>query len=85
MNFIGIDVGTSSIKALLVDENGKVLASSNPEYPFQTPAPLQAETDPEVWWDATCKAIRELLGHTSADLIGGVGLTGQIPLTPIYW
>lgn len=48
MNFIGIDVGTSSIKALLVDENGKVLASSNPEYPFQTPAPLQAETDPEV-------------------------------------
>ena len=78
MNFIGIDVGTSSIKALLVDENGKVLASSNPEYPFQTPAPLQAETDPEVWWDATCKAIRELLGHTSADLIGGVGLTGQM-------
>ena len=78
MNFIGIDVGTSSIKALLVDENGKVLASSNPEYPFQTPAPLQAETDPEVWWDATCKAIRDLLNQTSADLIGGVGLTGQM-------
>jgi len=78
MNFIGIDVGTSSIKALLVDENGQVLASSNPEYPFQTPAPLQAETDPEVWWHATCKAIRELLNQTSADLIGGVGLTGQM-------
>jgi xylulokinase len=78
MNFIGIDVGTSSIKALLVDENGQVLASSNPEYPFQTPAPLQAETDPEVWWDATCKAIRHLLSQTSADLIGGVGLTGQM-------
>ena len=78
MNFIGIDVGTSSIKALLVDENGKVLASSNPEYAFQTPAPLQAETDPEVWWDATCKAIRELLSQTSTDLIGGVGLTGQM-------
>ncbi len=78
MNFIGIDVGTSSIKALLVDENGKVLASSNPEYPFQTPAPLQAETDPEVWWDATCRAIRELLTNTSAESVAGIGLTGQM-------
>jgi xylulokinase len=78
MNFIGIDVGTSSIKALLVDENGKVLASSNPEYPFQTPAPLQAETDPEVWWDATCRALRELVGKTDASSIAGVGLTGQM-------
>ena len=78
MNFIGIDVGTSSVKALLVDDNGKVLASSNPGYPFQTPAPLQAETDPGVWWDATCKAIRELLSQTSAELIRGVGLTGQM-------
>ncbi len=78
MNFIGIDVGTSSIKALLVDGNGKVLASSNPEYPFQTPAPLQAETDPEVWWDATCKAIRELLSQISPESVSGIGLTGQM-------
>ena len=78
MKFIGIDVGTSSIKALLVDSSGKVLASSNPEYPFQTPAPLQAETDPEVWWDATCKALNELLKDVAPESIAGVGLTGQM-------
>ena len=78
MNFIGIDVGTSSIKALLVDGEGRVIASSNPEYPFQTPAPLQAETDPEVWWEATCRALRELVGKTDAASISGIGLTGQM-------
>ncbi len=78
MNFIGIDVGTSSIKALLVDPTGNVLATSNPEYPFQTPAPLCAETDPDVWWDATCKAIRELLAVTDPQLVSGIGLTGQM-------
>ncbi len=78
MNFIGIDVGTSSIKALLVDSSGKVLAAANPEYPFQTPAPLQAETDPEVWWDATCRALRDLLKETSPESISGIGLTGQM-------
>ncbi|MEL0098874.1 MAG: FGGY family carbohydrate kinase, partial [Opitutae bacterium] len=78
MNFIGIDVGTSSIKALLVDPTGNVLATSNPEYPFQTPAPLCAETDPDVWWDATCKAIRELLAVTDPELVSGIGLTGQM-------
>jgi len=78
MNFIGIDVGTSSIKALLVNPNGEVLANSNPQYPFQTPAPLWAETDPEVWWHATCAALKELLKDQKPERIGGVGLTGQM-------
>lgn len=78
MSFIGIDVGTSSIKALLVDMDGKVLASSNPEYSFQTPAPLQAETDPRVWWDATCQALKELLATEEPQSITGIGLTGQM-------
>jgi xylulokinase len=78
MNFIGIDVGTSSIKALLVSPTGEVLASSNPQYPFQTPAPLWAETDPEVWWHATCAALKELLKDQMPESIGGVGLTGQM-------
>src|SRR6056300_1731736 len=78
MNFIGIDVGTSSIKALLVSPTGEVLASSNPQYPFQTPAPLWAETDPEVWWHATCAALKELLEDQKPESIAGVGLTGQM-------
>ena len=78
MNFIGIDVGTSSIKALLVSPTGEVLASSNPQYPFQTPAPLWAETDPEVWWHATCAALKELLEDQKPESVAGVGLTGQM-------
>ena len=56
MYYAGLDIGTSSVKALLVSEEGEVVGSATPEYPFQTPKPLWAETDPEVWWEATCKA-----------------------------
>ena len=47
MNTIGLDIGTSSVKALLVSPNGEILKVSCPEYPFQTPKPLWAETDPK--------------------------------------
>ena len=49
------------LKPFLVAPNGEVLKVSCPEYPFQTPKPLWSETDASVWWDATLKAIRELL------------------------
>ena len=59
MNTIGLDIGTSSVKALLVSPNGEVLKVSCPEYPFQTPKPLWAETNPSVWWEATLIAIKD--------------------------
>jgi len=77
---IGLDVGTSSTKALLVSENGEVVASIAPEYPFETPKPLWAEADPEHWWQATLKAIPALLeksGVASSD-VAGIGLSGQM-------
>ena len=61
MYSIGLDVGTSSVKALLVSESGKVEKSSSPEYDFLTPKPLWAGTDPSIWWEATQTAIRSLL------------------------
>jgi len=78
MYYIGLDIGTSSVKALLVSADGEVVVSATPEYSFQTPKPLWAETDPEAWWDATCKAIRSLLGEVKASEIAAVGLTGQM-------
>ncbi len=78
MNTIGLDIGTSSVKALLVSPNGEVLKVSCPEYPFQTPKPLWAETNPSVWWEATLIAIKELLEGNKPDSIGGIGLTGQM-------
>ena len=77
-NIIGIDVGTSSVKALLVSSNGEVLKVSSPEYPFQTPKALWAETDPEVWWTATQQAIQNLLEGVDPKSIKVVGLTGQM-------
>ena len=78
MNTIGLDIGTSSVKALLVSPNGEVLKVSCPEYPFQTPKPLWSETDPNVWWEATLIAIKELLEGNDPGNIGGIGLTGQM-------
>ncbi len=77
-HLIGIDVGTSSTKAVLIDETGAVLETAVPEYEFQTPRPLWAESDPADWWDATAKAIRTLLEKVDPASVAGVGLTGQM-------
>jgi len=78
MYYIGLDVGTSSVKALLVSKTGEVVRSATPEYPFQTPKPMWAETDPDIWWEATQRAIRSLLGEVNPNEIAAVGLTGQM-------
>ena len=78
MNTIGLDIGTSSVKALLVSPAGEVVKVSSPEYSFQTPKPLWAETNPDVWWEATQQAIRSLLENTDPESVGGIGLTGQM-------
>jgi xylulokinase len=78
MYYIGLDIGTSSVKALLVSAEGEVVDSATPEYPFQTPKPLWSETDPDVWWEATCNAIRSLLSEIDPSEVTAVGLTGQM-------
>jgi xylulokinase len=78
--FLGLDVGTSSTKVILIDVSGKVLAADAPEYPFVTPRPLWAEADPEDWWKATIAGIKSVLakaGKTGSD-VAGIGLSGQM-------
>ncbi|KAF0095472.1 MAG: xylulokinase [Puniceicoccaceae bacterium 5H] len=75
---LGLDVGTSSTKAVLIDTDGNVIDTCAPTYPFQTPRPLWAETDPHLWWDAAIKAIRQMVEKVGADQIVGIGLTGQM-------
>ncbi len=77
---LGIDVGTTGSKALLIDRRGEVRASATTEYPMYTPQPLWAEQDPEDWWSATVRSIREVLEKAQArpEEIAGVGLTGQM-------
>jgi len=77
---IGLDIGTSGTKAVLIDESGTLKGSATVEYPLYTPQPLWAEQDPEDWWQAACKAIRSLFEQTGVHpaAVAGVGLTGQM-------
>ena len=77
---IGIDVGTSSMKTLLIDEAGNVVSSVTEFYPFETPKPLWSEQDPAHWWKATCVSIMRVLEENRIDGsdIAGLGLTGQM-------
>jgi xylulokinase len=77
---LGIDIGTSGTKTLLVSEEGRVLAQATQDYPLSTPRPGWAEQDPEHWWQAACATIREVLarGGLRGTDIGGVGLSGQM-------
>jgi len=79
--FLGIDTGTSGTKAVLIDENGHLLASDTQEYPLSTPYPQWAEQNPDTdWWTAAQAAIRAVLSkaNVAGDQVGGVGLTGQM-------
>jgi xylulokinase len=77
---LGIDVGTSGSKAILIDADGAVKASVTTEYPLHTPQPLWAEQNPSDWWAATVTSIKQALGDSSvaAADVAGVGLTGQM-------
>ena len=81
MYYIGIDVGTSATKLLLVDEDGKILRRVTREYPLYMPYPGWSEQDPMDWWSACLIGTEELMrGFVS--LPGGVrvGISGE-PLT----
>lgn len=77
---LGIDLGTSSVKCLLVDRMGNPVATSSQSYPVIRNRPDYAEQDPETWWEATCNSIKNVIcqsGVSPAD-IKGVGLSGQM-------
>ena len=77
---LGLDVGTSGTKALAVDEQGKVVATSLVEYPLLSPKPNWAEQDPAEWKRAALDALAQLtqVPGISAQDIKGLGLTGQM-------
>ncbi len=79
MFFLGIDAGTTSLKAGLFDECGSARAIVNEEYALVTPAPDQAELDPEDYWRACVNAVRRVLtrANASRDEIGGIGVSSQ--------
>ncbi|MBA2521028.1 MAG: xylulokinase [Chloroflexia bacterium] len=77
--FLGIDLGTSAVKALVVDEAGLLRGMGSAEYPTHHPRPGYAEQDPNDWWTATVAAVRQATGWLPPDLkVAGIGLSGQM-------
>jgi xylulokinase len=77
---LGIDIGTSGTKTILIEESGKVVARSTAEYPLYSPAPLWSEQDPMDWWQATCATVQSVLQQSGVapGEIAGIGLSGQM-------
>jgi xylulokinase len=78
--FLGLDVGTSGVKAALVDEKGRVKSTCTAPHPLSTPRPGWAEQRPDDWWKATTKAVPGVLrkAKVRAAEVASVGLSGQM-------
>lgn len=78
MLFIGIDLGTSATKLLLMDENGSILNQVSKEYPLEFPNPGWSEQHPSLWVDAVMTGIPELLEGHDKSQVKGIGAGGQM-------
>ncbi|MFC7365255.1 MULTISPECIES: xylulokinase [Bhargavaea] len=76
---LGIDIGTSSCKVAIFEEDGRVVAQSSSNYPLYTPEAGWVEQDPEEWWTAVCRSVKTCLseGPINPVQIAGIGLAGQ--------
>ncbi len=78
MFYIGIDLGTSALKALLMDRDGKIKKVVSREYPLEFPHPGWSQQRPEDWKKALFSAVPELLEGTDAQSVAGIGVGGQM-------
>jgi sugar (pentulose or hexulose) kinase len=77
--FIGLDLGTSSLKGAVVGADGALLASASAAYPTDRHEPGRAEQDPADWWRAVRHVVGALRAEVSADRWDGIGLSGMVP------
>lgn len=78
MFYIGIDLGTSSVKLLLMDDNGKVRNIVSREYPLFFPHPGWSEQRPQDWYKESIEGVKELLQGFNAKEVAGISFGGQM-------
>ncbi len=78
MYYIGIDLGTSAMKLLLVDQSGEIKNSATKEYPLLFPQPGWSEQEPKEWWGALLAGVTELMSGFDASRVCGIGVGGQM-------
>lgn len=76
--YIGIDLGTSGVKAILLNEQGDVVASHTEKLTVSRPHPLWSEQDPEQWWQATDTAMKATGAQHSLRDVKALGIAGQM-------
>ena len=78
MLYIGVDLGTSAVKLLLMDETGKIHKIVSREYPLYFPHPGWSEQKPQDWYEQTIDGIRELTADCEKSRIAGISFGGQM-------
>ncbi len=78
MYFIGVDLGTSAVKLLLMEETGKIVKIVSKEYPLYFPHPGWSEQNPVDWFEQSIAGIKELVAEVDASKVAGIGFGGQM-------
>lgn len=78
MLYIGIDLGTSAVKLLLMQADGTIEQIVTKEYPLSFPQPGWSEQNPQDWWDACVEGIKELTEHADKSQVAGISFGGQM-------
>lgn len=78
--YLGLDIGTSGIKTVLVDENQNIIAQADSSLQVNRPHPLWSEQNPADWWAATCDTLEQLAKSNPAEMaqVKAMGLAGQM-------
>ena len=78
MLYIGVDLGTSAVKLLLMDEKGAIKNIVSKEYPLEFPNPGWSQQKPEDWWEKTIEGLKELTAGCDKSQIAGISFGGQM-------
>lgn len=78
---LGIDIGTSSVKGIVIEPGGRTVAQAAAGHRLSSPHPGWAEESPDVWWENTVKVIHDCLAHpgVSPEAIACIGVAGMVP------
>lgn len=76
---LGIDIGTTGLKAVVLDPTQGIIAHAEQPHTLLSPHPAWAEEDANQWWDTTVSAIRELLQNVPPSSIAAIGVSGMVP------
>jgi len=78
MYYIGIDLGTSAVKLVMMDETGQVVKITSKGYPLMFPKPGWSEQNPQDWWDQTIEGLNELMADIDRSQVRGISFGGQM-------